>query len=174
MAGSGARMIEAPKRAVSVALVALSLAACDGRPHHEHVITAKVIDTIKAGEVRGAEDLKSGDPGKVLAHFAADAVVVVPGRAPIVGALALRKAVADDLQGPRVDLSFSSDRVDVPKSGEFAAAKGVYILALDDASKSSSGSYLALYRPAGDGRWLISWLIAAPGAPAASASAPAS
>jgi uncharacterized protein (TIGR02246 family) len=131
------------------------------------VITAKVIDTIKAGEVRGAADVRSGDPAKVLSHFTADAVVVIPGRAPIVGAAALRTAIVDDLQGPRDDLSFASDKVEAPRSGEIAASKGAYKLTAPDQGRSSTGSYVAVYRPAGDGRWLIAWLIAAPGAPPA-------
>jgi ketosteroid isomerase-like protein len=166
-------MIKAPRRTFVVAMALASLAGCE-RPHHPHVITAKVIDTIKGGEVRAVEDLKSGEPTKVLAHFTSDAVVMVPGRAPIVGAAALRAAVADDLQGPRVDLSFTSEQVEAPHSGEIAAVKGAYKLTADDPAKSSTGSYLAVYRPAGDGRWLVSWLIATPGAPQAPQAPPPS
>lgn len=159
-------MIKAPKRTVFIALALAGLAGCE-RHHHHFVITAKVIDTIKGSEVRGAGDVSSGDPNKVLAHFTADAVVMIPGRAPIVGAAALRKAVSDDLQGPRDDLSFASDKVEAPRSGEIAASRGTYKLTAPDPSKSSAGSYVAVYRPASDGRWLIAWLIAAPGAPQA-------
>lgn len=159
-------MIEAPTRTVFIALSLLALAGCD-HPQHHHVITAKVIDTIKASEVRGASDVSSGDPSKVLAHFTADAVVMIPGRAPIVGAAALRQAVSNDLQGPRDDLTFASDKVDAPRSGEIAASRGTYKLTAPDPGKSSAGSYVAVYRPADDGRWLIAWLIAAPGAPQA-------
>lgn len=166
-------MIKAPTRTFFLGLALAGLAGCEHH-HSHHVITAKVIDTIKAGEVRGASDVSSGDPSKVLAHFTADAVVVIPGRAPIVGAAALRKAVSDDLQGPRDDLSFASDKVEAPHSGEIAASKGTYKLTNSDPSKSSAGTYVAVYRPANDGRWLIAWLIAAPGAPQASASGPSS
>ena len=166
-------MIKAPTRPLFLCLALAGLAGCEPH-HHHHVITAKVIDTIKAGEVRGSSDVSSGDPNKVLAHFTADAIVVIPGRAPIVGAAALRKAVSDDLQGPRDDLSFASEAVDAPHSGEIAASRGTYKLTASDSAKSSEGSYVAVYRPANDGRWLIAWLIAAPGAPHASAPAPAS
>lgn len=166
-------MIKAPTRTLFLGLALAGLAGCEHH-HHGQVITAKVIDTIKAGEVRGASDVSSGDPNKVLSHFTADAVVVVPGRAPIVGAAALRKAVSDDLQGPRDDLAFASESVQAPHSGEIAASRGTYKLTASDPSKSSAGSYVAVYRPANDGRWLIAWLIAAPGAPAVSGPAPAS
>jgi ketosteroid isomerase-like protein len=166
-------MIKAPRRTVVIAVALASLTGCE-RPHRPHVITAKVIDTIKAGEVRGAEDVRSGDPAKVLAHFTADAVVMIPGRAPIVGAQALRVAVTDDLQGPRDDLSFASDKVEAPHSGEIAASKGTYKLTALNPARSSAGSYVAVYRPAGDGRWLVAWLIAAPGPPPAAQPAPAS
>jgi ketosteroid isomerase-like protein len=166
-------MIKAPGRPFLIGLALVALGGCE-RHHQHHVITAKVIDTIKAGEVRGANDVSSGDPNKVLAHFTADAVVVIPGRAPIVGAAALRQAVSDDLQGPRDDLTFASEAVDAPHSGEIAASRGTYKLTALDPAKSSAGSYVAVYRPASDGRWLIAWLIAAPGAPQASTPAPAS
>jgi ketosteroid isomerase-like protein len=166
-------MIKAPGRPFLIGLALVALGGCE-RHHIHHVITAKVIDTIKAGEVRGANDVSSGDPNKVLAHFTADAVVVIPGRAPIMGAAALRQAVSDDLQGPRDDLTFSSDKVEAPRSGEIAASRGTYKLTSSDPAKSSEGSYVAVYRPASDDRWLIAWLIAAPGAPKAAAPAPAS
>jgi ketosteroid isomerase-like protein len=158
-------MIKAPKRTVLIALSLAGLSGCDHPHEHHHVITAKVIDTIKAAEVRGANDVSSGDPNKVLAHFTADAVIMIPGRAPIVGAAALREAVSNDLQGPRDDLTFASDKVEAPHSGEIAASRGTYKLTAPDPAKSSAGSYVAVYRPAVDGRWLIAWLIAAPGAP---------
>ncbi|HEY2048180.1 MAG TPA: hypothetical protein VGH03_02490 [Caulobacteraceae bacterium] len=160
-------MIKAPKRAVLFVLTLVGVSGCGHPREHHHVITAKVIDTIKASEVRGANDVSSGDPNKVLADFTSDAVVIIPGRAPIAGAAALREAVSNDLQGPRDDLSFSSDKVEAPRSGEIAASRGTYKLTSPDPAKSSAGSYVAVYRPASDGRWLIAWLIATPGAPRA-------
>lgn len=167
-------MTKAPPWGVSGAALAavcgaaLLLAGCDhgGRGRH-HVITAKVIDTIKAGEVRWNEDYKSGDPSKVLAHFASDGIVIAPGAAPVVGAGPLRSMVTTAMQDPHFRMRFSSDEVEVPRSGEFATARGAYAMTASDpatkAAESSAGSYVAVYKPAGDGRWLVAWLMTAPG-----------
>jgi uncharacterized protein (TIGR02246 family) len=171
-------MIKASTFAAGMALAgltALGLAGCDTRPHHRHVITAQVIDTIKAGEVRWNEDTKSGDPNKILRHYAADAVLIVPGQPPVAGARALRAFITRSLEDPHFRLSFANDDVQAPRSGELAVAKGVYSLTTTDAAsqapQTSSGTYVAIYRPAGDGRWLVSWLISAPSGPAEAAPA---
>jgi ketosteroid isomerase-like protein len=164
-------MTKAPAWAARAALAcaAVLLAACGRTGPRHHVITAKVIDTIKAGEVRWNEDYKSGDAGRILAHFSADATVMTPGAAPVTGARALRARVVQALQSPQVRLSFSSEDVEVPRSGEFAAVRGVYAWTgaapPTGAARREAGSYVALYKPAGDGRWLVSWLAITPGAP---------
>jgi ketosteroid isomerase-like protein len=161
---------------IAVMCAAASLMIGCGRNYtHHHVITAKVIDTIKAGEVRWNEDLKSGAPDKVLAHYAADAVVIMPGRAPVVGASALHAMVAAELQDPHFRLSFMSDHVEVPRSGEFAVVKGAYSLTASQPGaqppRTEQGAYVALYRPGPDHRWLVSWMMTAPG-PAEAAQTP--
>jgi ketosteroid isomerase-like protein len=164
-------MTKAPPSLACAALAgaAMLLAGCGGLGAHHHVITAKVIDTIKAGEVRWNEDYKSGDPAKILAHFAADAIVMTPGASPVVGAQALRESVVASLEEPHFHLAFTSDEVDVPRSGEWAAVRGAYSREGDatgkDANASASGTYVALYKPAGDGRWLVAWLMLEPGPP---------
>jgi ketosteroid isomerase-like protein len=164
-------MIKASRFAAlgGLALLGLILAACEGRPRVHHVITAHVIDTIKAGEVRWNEDNKSGDPDKILKHYAADAEILVPGAAPVIGAPALRAFVTRTLQDPHFRLSFASDHVEAPRSGELAVAKGAYTLTASDPSshepQTTTGTYIAIYRPAGDDRWLVSWLISAPNGP---------
>jgi ketosteroid isomerase-like protein len=171
-------MTKAPTilRLALAAASVLGLAAC-GRPHHHHVITAKVIDTIRAGEVRWNEDLKSGNPSKVLAHYGADAQVILPDAPPVVGAAALRAMVASSMNDPHFRLSFSSDSVQVPRSGEFAVVKGTYATTNTDpktqAVQTSHGAFLDVYRPAGDGRWLVVWQMTAPDGPSASAPLPA-
>lgn len=171
-------MTKAPAWAVRATLVcaALTLAACGGHRPRRHVITAKVIDTIKAGEVRWNEDYKTGDPDRILRHFAADAIVTTPGAAPVAGAPALRVLVVHALQSPQVRLTFQSEDVEAPRSGEIAAVRGVYAWSStatpENTAKSSSGTYLALYKPAGDGRWLVSWLAITPGAPGAAPAGP--
>jgi len=91
-----------------------------------------------------------------------------------VGAKALRAMVVQRLQTPQVRLTFSSEDVEVPRSGEFAAVRGAYAWTAttlpSDQARRSAGSYIALYRPAGDGRWLVSWLAITPGAPQSAAS----
>jgi uncharacterized protein (TIGR02246 family) len=153
---------------------ALLAAACAPKADKPKFNAARVVDNIRTGEVKWNADWKSGDPGKVVAHYAPEAILMVPGEAPLVGLEAIRAGAQKSMDDPAFTLSFSSDKVDVATSGDLAVSRGVFKeTATDPANKAAvdaTGTFVTVYKPQSDGSWKAIWDIATPGA---STSAPA-
>ncbi|MGH7023014.1 MAG: YybH family protein [Caulobacteraceae bacterium] len=149
-------------------LMAISVAAaCARAPATPIFNAARAIDTIRTGEVNWNADWKSGDPGKVAAHYAPQAVVMIPGQAPVTGLEAIRAMAQKSMDDPAFNLAFSSDKVDVAASGDLAASRGTFTLtATDPATKTSTtttGAFVTVYKPQPDGSWKAVWDIVTPG-----------
>ncbi len=154
------------------ACAALLLSACGpaGGPPAPAVDTAKIVDSIKTGEVKWNKDWAAKDSARIASHYAPDAVVMNPGSPIAVGAPAIKAGLDQAVADPGFTLKFVSDKVDVAASGDLAASHGTYQLtATDPKTKTvgaSTGSYVAVYRPRADGVWQAVWDIATPGPPA--------
>ncbi|HXV01865.1 MAG TPA: nuclear transport factor 2 family protein [Caulobacteraceae bacterium] len=160
-------------RAVILLAGFAALAACAPRADKPKFNAAGVVDAIRADEVRWNADWKSGDAGKIAAHYAPDAVVMDTGEAPVSGIEAIRAAVQKTIDDQAFSLTFSSDKVDVAASGDLAASKGVFTeTATDPTSKAVSkvtGTFVTVYKPQPGGGWKAVWDIATPGATMAGA-----
>lgn len=156
------------RAATLLACVGLAAAAsCERPPAKPAFNAARALDAIRAGEVEWNADWKSGDPGKVVAHYAPDATIMVPGQAPVSGLEAIRADTARTMDDTAFALSFSSDKVDVAASGDLAVSRGAFTLkATDPATKvvaTTAGSFVTVYKPQPDGSWKAVWDIATPG-----------
>jgi uncharacterized protein (TIGR02246 family) len=163
------------KAGVSLACLAIAALAvgCARNADKPRVNAARVIDAIRADEVKWNADWKSGDPGRVTAHYAPDAVLMVPGEAPVSGLEAIRAGTQKSMDDPAFSLTFSSDKVEVAKSGDIAISRGSFKeSATDPASKAkvdAAGTFVTVYKPQTDGSWKAVWDIATPGEPVAPA-----
>jgi ketosteroid isomerase-like protein len=157
---------------VSTAALACGCAPPAG-PAGPAVDPAKIVDAIKTDEVHWNNDYKSGDAGVIAAHYAPTATVMIPGLAPMVGSEAIRAGIAEALEDKAFTLTFASDKVDVARSGDLAAARGTYTqTATDPKTKivvSEKGTYVTVYKPQAGGAWKAVWDINTPGAPAPAA-----
>ena len=151
-------------RAAAPVLLVL-LAAC-GRVGAPRAETAAIIDTIKADEVHWNADYRNGDAKRIAAHFAPNAKLMAPGQAPLVGTAAIEAAVGAMVAGPGFSLSFASDKVDVAASGDLAAARGTFKQTVSDpktqAPMTTTGSFIAVYKPRPGGGWMASWVMVTP------------
>jgi len=161
------------KAAILLALLtAACLGACSQGADKPAFNTARAVDTIRTGEVNWNADWKSGDPGKVAANYAQDAVLMLPSQAPVTGLEAIRADAQKAMDDPGFSLTFNSDKVDVAASGDLAVSRGNFTLTTTDpATKTpakTTGTFVTVYRPQPDGAWKAVWDIATPGpAPAA-------
>jgi ketosteroid isomerase-like protein len=158
-------------KTVCMLSAAVLLAAChSSKPAFN---AARAVDTIRAGEVQWNLDWKSGDAGKVTAHYAPEALVMNPGAPPLKGVEAIRATVQRAMDDPGFTLSFNSDKVDVASSGDIAVSRGAFKLtATDPATKTvqpTSGTFVTVYKPQPDGSWKAVWDIATLGPPPAPA-----
>lgn len=152
-------------------LALLSAAGCARAPDKPAFNAARAIDAIRADEVQWNADYKAGDPGKVVTHFAPDAIVMFPGEAPVTGLEAIRAGLAKAMDDPAFSLTFNSEKVDVAASGDLAVSRGAFTYRSTDPTSrqasSTTGSFVTVYKPQPDGSWRAIWDITTPGPAAA-------
>jgi uncharacterized protein (TIGR02246 family) len=143
------------------------VAACGPRADKPKFNAARAVDAIRTGEVKWNADWKSGDPGKVAAHYAPEATVMVPGAGPVTGLEAIRADAQKIMDDPAFTLTFSSDKVDVAASGDLAVSRGTFKESATDPAKAArvdtAGTFVTVYKPQPDGSWKAVWDIATPG-----------
>jgi ketosteroid isomerase-like protein len=140
-------------------------AACTGG--RKMVNTAKIVDTIKANEVRSNADWAAHDVGRIVSFFSPDASVILPGAPVMTGTKALTDGIGKTLDDPNFSLTYASDRVFVAASGDLAVARGTYRQSGADPASGKTvttvGAYVTVFRPQPDGSWKGVWDIVTPG-----------
>lgn len=157
----------------------LLLVACSQQtaaPHVAALDTTAIATAISANETQWNADWAARDAAKIASHYAANAVVMVPGIPALHGREAAQAAIA---AGPLSDqdfsLSFHAEDIQVAASGDMAFSRGVYEEHDTNAHTHhvdvSTGSYVTVYRKQADGSWLAIADINTPEPAAAPASA---
>jgi len=152
----------------AILILSAGLAACTA-PKPAPVNTAKIVDTIKANEVRSNADWAAHDVGKIVGFFAPHASVILPSAPVMHGTAALTAGIGQTLNDPNFSLTFVSNRVLVAKSGDLAVARGTYKQSgtVNGEAVTTTGTYVTVFRPQPDGAWKAQWDIVTPGPPAA-------
>jgi uncharacterized protein (TIGR02246 family) len=141
-------------------VVALLAAGCgrrepaDTRADYEREIRALVAEWSSAAEAKHAEHFAT--------FYAADGVLMVPGAPAIRGREAIEAAVREMMAAPGFHLTFSSDKVEVARSGELAAESGTYQLTTNDAQgnpQTEIGKYVVVWKKQADGMWKVAYDI---------------
>ena len=147
--------------------LAVLVAACAAGHKARPVNTAKVLDTIKANEVRSNADWAAHDVARIVGFFSPDASVILPGAPIMTGTKALTDGIGKTLEDPNFALTFASDRVYVAASGDLAVARGSYRQSGTDpatgVAATTTGTYVTVFRPQPDGSWKGVWDIVTPG-----------
>ena len=138
------------------------------------VDTAKEEAAIRATEKGWMEAYNKHDANALAGQYDDDGAIANPGVAVATHASARRAMVDAAAADPALKVDFASDRITVANSGELAASRGHYTMTFTDPEtkkpKTESGSYLTVYRKAGDGSWKALEDVITPG-PAAAATA---
>jgi uncharacterized protein (TIGR02246 family) len=115
------------------------------------------VQALKDNETQWNQDWASKLPDKIAAHYAGDAVLMVPGMAPTIGKDAILTSLKGMVADPAISLKFQASRVDVAKSGDLGYTQGSYTLVLTDPQTKQvihdHGSYVTAYRKQADGAW---------------------
>jgi uncharacterized protein (TIGR02246 family) len=112
---------------------------------------------LRDGEAAWVKDAAARDADKCVAHYADDAVLMLPGAPAAKGKDAIRAAWKGMLDDPNLKLNFSSDRIEVSASGDLATTKGSYTSTMTNPKTKKTmedkGSYLTVYKKQADGSW---------------------
>jgi uncharacterized protein (TIGR02246 family) len=137
---------------LGTSLIALMVTACGSSSNHDAEVKA-----IKDYETQWNQDWAAKDADKIAAHYASDAVLMVPGSQAISGKDAIHQSLTQMTSDPAMALDFHAAKVEVAKSGDLAYTQGSYTLAVTDpVSKQvihDHGSYVTTYRKVADGTW---------------------
>ena len=118
-----------------------------------------VKQAIKADETKSNQQFKDKNQEGLVGHYAGDAFFVAPGVKGADGSTAIRQVFANALTDPAFELHFSSDKVDVARSGDIAYTRGKFSEKYTDRKTgkvmTDSGSYLTVYKKQDDGSWKI-------------------
>ena len=137
----------------AAAVMALGVTACNQTSDtHDADVAA-----LKANETQWVQDYASKDIDKLMAHYADDAVLMVPGEPAASGKDAIRTSMKLMLTDPALSLKFEPSKVEVAKSADIAYTQGSYTLSLTDPQTkqlvNDHGSYVTTYRKQPDGSW---------------------
>ena len=120
---------------------------------------------VRAADAHWLEAAKAHDLERTLGYWSDDAVLMVPGAAPIVGKEALRKFVSDSFAIPDFSISWVMDKVQVAKGGDMAYATGSNQITLttpDGQHLVQHNNALELWRRQADGSWTCVVDVASP------------
>ena len=137
-----------------VCLLALLGSGCNQAAPDTRAADTQALKDIEAG---WNQDWAAKDAGRLVAHYADDAVLMAPGMDAAQGKDAIRKGLGEMVADPALSLKFQASMVEVSKSGDLGYTQGSYTLtATDSASKkpiTDHGSYVTTYRKQADGSW---------------------
>lgn len=115
------------------------------------------VKALKDNEAQWNKDFAAKDLEKLVAHYAADAVLMSPGAPTASGKEAIRAVLKEMLADPALSLKFHAARVEVAKSGDMAFTQGSYTMTVTDPSTkrpmNDKGSYVTVYKKQPDGSW---------------------
>jgi uncharacterized protein (TIGR02246 family) len=135
------------------AALAFTTTACNTSTDTREADTKAIQDA----ETQWNADYAAKDTNKILAHYADDAILIVPGGPSTSGKDAIGTALKEMVADPAMALKFHAAKVDVAKSGDLAYTQGTYTLTFTDPQTkhiiNDHGSYVTTYRKQPDGSW---------------------
>jgi uncharacterized protein (TIGR02246 family) len=143
-----------------VAALACGMSACNGNnttpaaaPDTHDTDVKAISDT----EAQWNKDYETRDVDKLAAHYADDAVLMVPGSPVAKGVATVRSEMQEMMKDPGLTLKFHATMTDVAKSGDLGYTQGSYVLTATDPKThkivTDHGSYVTTYRKQTDGSW---------------------
>jgi uncharacterized protein (TIGR02246 family) len=134
--------------------VALTLTACSSQPADTHDADVKAI---QATETQWNKDYAAKNTAKIIANYADDAVLMVPGMPSSHGITDVSGAIRQMIADPALALKFQSSKIEVAKSGDIGYTQGIYTMTMTDPVTkkiiNDHGSFVTTYRKQADGTW---------------------
>lgn len=145
-------------RTRSIAALVLVLAACKPQPETAEQMNARMsaeADSaktyIEAANAAAARHMAAGNTDSALAHYADNAVVMMPGMPPMQGKAAITQGFRGMMQQMGGSMTIAFHTLNVSASGPVAIERGHWVMT---APMADSGNYLTHWHKM-DGRWMI-------------------
>src|SRR5690242_3648702 len=116
---------------LATAVAVMMLTGCNQAMPDTHDADVKAI---RDNETQWNADWVAKDLEKLMAHYADDAILGVPGGPAASGKDAIRAGFKEMVADPALSLKFSADKVEVAKSGDVGYTQGKYQLTVTDAA----------------------------------------
>ena len=145
------------------------LAGCSHTP--TPAVTSRESDLNSLRNAQGAaiEAFVSRNADHMVSAYSADASLMFPNAPPLQGE-DLRTAIRALAADPNFSIQFSTDRVEVAKSGEIGYTRGTYTMTISDRDSTKvlreKGKYVTIYSRQADGSWKMMEDISNADAPA--------
>src|ERR1035438_2538246 len=104
--------------------IALTLTACNQTPAPAPNTHDADVKALQDNETQWNQDWASKDAAKIAAHYADDAVLMVPGGPSTTGKDAIQKSLAGMVADPAISLKFQASKVDAAASGDLGYTQG--------------------------------------------------
>jgi uncharacterized protein (TIGR02246 family) len=140
-------------------LLLVALTACTSAPPPPAVDVAAEQTKLRDLESGWVKDAAAKDLEKSVAHYADDAVLMMPGAPAAKGKDAIRAAWKGLLADPNLKLTFSADRVEISQAGDLATTQGSYTMTVTNPKTKKpvedKGSYVTVFKKQSDGSWKV-------------------
>jgi len=140
-----------------LAFLLIVLAGCSTAPQAPAVDASAEEAKIRDAEVTVMKNWAAKDAEKILTFYADDATLMTPGMPAMKGKDAMRPVLKTLLSDPNLKLDFSSQRIEVGRSGDVAFSQGTYQMTVTDPKTKKAvtdkGSYVTGYKKQADGSW---------------------
>jgi uncharacterized protein (TIGR02246 family) len=147
------------KKLCLVTTALFTLAACTQSPAPVADTREADVKAIQAVEQAGQKAWTAKDLDGILAQYASDATLIVPGAPVMQGTEALRGALTGMLADPALSMQIASAVTEVSKGGDLGYQRGSYKVTMSDAKTkkpvTESGSNVSVFKKQADGTWKI-------------------
>jgi len=127
------------------------------------------VSLLRKAQEAAIEAFVSRNADHMVSAYSADTSLLFPN-SPILQGEDLRTAIPALAADPNFTIQFSTDRVEVAKSGEIGYTRGTYTMTMSDRDTKSvlheKGKYVTIYSRQADGNWKMMEDISNEDAPA--------
>jgi ketosteroid isomerase-like protein len=157
------------KRALWLTSALVLLAGCSQTPTPAVAPRESDVSLLRKAQEAAIEAFASRNADHMVSAYSADASLMFPN-SPILQGEDLRTAIRALAADPNFSIQFSTDRVEVAKSGEIGYTRGTYTMTMSDRDTKKvlreKGKYVTIYSRQADGSWKMMEDISNADAPA--------
>jgi ketosteroid isomerase-like protein len=128
-----------------------------------------VVNSLRKSQQSAIEAFQSRNADRMISAYSADASLSFPN-SPILQGEDLKTAIRAMAGDPNFSMQFTTDRVEVAKSGEIGYTRGTYTMTRSDQDSKKvvreQGKYVTIYSRQADGSWKMMEDISNADAPA--------